>query len=243
MQRKRGRHLQEGTRTNFLVKVIWFIKNYLAAIIAIVAFFIHFFLPIKEPEVVAAQMRKDAAYDLLLAQKDSLILLSTNFRINRKGRDQYFEAFDILQGKISRSEADFSKLDKIYERVKAEHKVFGYSSRHKFMWSLGLGIIISLAAIRIFSYTPRLEDRDEQWSNSFFGIAIGTFGGYFFSWIFYPDEELPYGYYISIIVTLGLLASIGGFFATRYISRKQQNVNLLKTMLMASRKLNKKNAE
>jgi len=205
----------------------------------VVAFFSHFFLPIVEPEVAAANAEKIGIENEILIRQSYIVELTYCYRkgvlsltdFNQK-YDSNYEGLAVLRPRLQKSEAN-------YRAVREAYRVCGFPSRHKFMWSFGIGLIISMAAIKLIGRLNLINDKNERISESIFSIIIGTIGGYFFAWIFYPEPDLSYEYYMAILITLGFLGSLSGFFLSRAVKTKTQKIALLETILQTKMKIDR----
>lgn len=191
-----------------------FLKYYLATALLAVAFFSHFFFPNPDPDVKAAKDAKIAIEESIELAKEEIVLLSA--KLNNPEIDRL--NFEILE-----HERNLKKASSNYHTVKASNKVFGFRNIHKFLWSFGLGLIISILSLRIMYMSHFFNDFKRRRANSIMGLMGCTIGGYFFAWVFYPDNDLSYSVYMTLLVSIGVMASILGYYLskTMYVERKK----------------------
>lgn len=214
---------------NSLLKVLYFIKNYLVTVILAVAFFTHFFLPKRELDIVDIKSKinevekkiSEGQHDLI----NSVSLLSDG-DINEQeliSRESKFQKEQRnLNIHLDQLNEKFSALDNYYK-----NRYFNYPSRRSLMWSLGLGIIISILSLRymqkIFEIntlqkeTNQSTDINKKWADTLESFIGAIIGGYFFAWILDPVDrlDLPYVWYITLTVLLGVVGAFLGYFYTK----------------------------
>lgn len=188
-------------------KAFHFIKYYLAAAFLAVAFFTHFFLPHPEVGVRAAQVDRSEVEQQIATLKDEIIATA--------------DVPPAMRDKLQTLELQYTHLDDQYDEVAAESRLFGYPSRHKFMWSFGLGMIILALSMRISYLSFEIKEKYRRRSNLAMGLVGSVIGGYFFAWIFYPAPDLPYAAYMAIIVGLGVVISAMSYFLTRALYERR----------------------
>ncbi|MFC4219055.1 hypothetical protein [Flagellimonas marina] len=234
-----------------IIKLFHNIKIHGAAILMGVAFFTHFFLPRREADItmVKASMAK------IEYQIDSLntgiLSGAEDFRQGKIDNTAFFSLLDhngarakILSQELKELNIEFDRLDAYYK-----DRYFNYPSRRSLMWSLGLGIIITVLSLRLMVKSHQTVDRYEKSADMILSFMGGVVGAYFFAWILDPVErlDLPYAWYITLTVSMGVLGAILSYFITKIkvdkINELKDKVKFLQLWIDSKLKTEKKKRE
>lgn len=200
-----------------------FSKYHIATVIMAVAFFVHFFLPIKEIEIVKIQAEQSAV--------EECVEETTSMIVQLAGTDNPF----IPEHKryLQKQQNKLDRLNDIFWKADARHRIFGYPSRHKFLWSFGIGLMFCVASIKILVDSHSKKDKNKRWSSRTLGIMTGIVGGYFMAWIFYPREtiDLSYAAYMCLLVGMGVLASVMGLYLSKHYYYRRNLIERLQKKL------------
>ncbi len=184
---------------------------YLATVLVAVVFLSHIYLPAREPAVKVASDKISENYKSIEFHKDSIVGLASLFSIGKINKNTFNKKVVEHKMKIDEFQSLIEPLQQSYNEIQENHRVFGFPSRHKFVWNFGIGLIISVLALEIlFSINDTTGARKK--AKTAFGITAGAIGGYFLTWIFFPQDDLPYWSYIYIMLTIGLFASITAYY-------------------------------
>jgi hypothetical protein len=171
--------------------------------------------------------------------KESLIKSVSDFR-NGKITSQQLIAREIeFQNQKATMEAELNQLGNQFDKRDQYYKnrYFNYPSRRSLMWSLGLGIIISILSLRYMQKVFELDalqkeagspvDNNRKWADTLESFVGAIVGGYFFAWILDPVDrlDLPYGWYITLTVLLGVIGAFIGYF---YTKSRHNKISVLK---------------
>lgn len=192
-------------------------KYYLATVLLAVAFFTHFFLPHPEYYKSKAGEVVDLHENKINEADQEVLSLAVSLSNNQIDRIDFDERIKELVALKEIENELLAKSEAKYQSIKAHNKkkYFGFPSLHKFVWSFGLGIIISVLSLKIMFLSHSIEDENRRNANAVLGLLGGLVGGYFFSWIFYPANDLPYVAYMAILVGIGAISSVLGYYLSK----------------------------
>ncbi|UNY97727.1 hypothetical protein MQE36_11595 [Zhouia spongiae] len=191
-----------------------------AALIAAV-FFSHIYFPSEEIEVSAAYKEFSASSEKVSELKENILDLSNRLALGVISKDEFVTEYGILNNQLNVASKNKEINAENYNRIREENKVVGFSSRHKFIWCFSIGFVIFTLAIDIMISSVVIKDVLLRRGKFLLGLAGGTIGGYFITWVFYPANDLPFWMYTVIMVLVGLLASLSAYFIGSLESRER----------------------
>lgn len=202
---------------NVTNKIFKFFKYYVATVLLAVAFFTHFFLPHPEYEYKKTKDEVIKHQDNINDSRVKIIELAKQLNQDKITLSYFNAEVEMLVGYENTEnqllETASIQFEKVREKNKA--KYFGFPSLHKFMWSFGLAIIVTVLSLRIMYYSHTIKEDNRRNANASLGLIGGLIGGYLFAWIFYPASDLPAKYYLALLVIIGAIASVLGFFLSK----------------------------
>ena len=194
-----------------------FFKFYIATVVLAVAFFTHFFFPHPEYDYKVASDRVSQHEDAISSANQNTVQLAKDLYFNKINFD------DFKKGVSSNNQIESNETEKLeialenFNTIRdaKKEKYFGFTSYNKFMWTFGLGMIITILSLRIMYYSHTIEESNRRNANASLGLIGGLIGGYMFAWIFYPEPDLPYSTYMTLLVSIGAIASVLGYFLSK----------------------------
>ncbi len=218
-----------GTKDKVQDSYLWRFFSILATVFVAVAFLIHIYLPPTEPEVVDLKNKVGLLDSKIQKNKDSIIVLSTSL-LNAEIKEQFFN----IQVEGLNKERKAYELELVssladLNTAKDVAKISGFSSRHKFLWNFGIGLVIISAMVDILLLCSNPLIFSKLILN-LKGAVYGCIGGYYMAWIFYPENDLPKQVYLHLLLFIGLLSGTLAFYLVR---TKRRNVQLLRNIIKA----------
>ena len=208
-------HQQEATKAT--IKIVRFFKNYIATVLLSVVFYLHFFLPNPEPEVARINTLKYEAQESYINTHQEINDVANALYQNSITKTDFDYRMKILSNQLDSQKTilDSTKEEAILIKSALKRKYFGYPSRHKLLWALGIGVIITLLSYRMLIRSHEIKESNKRTADaimSFMGLSIGL---YFFAWVFYPANDLPKTTYLMLIVAIGISGAVLGYFLTK----------------------------
>ena len=184
---------------------------FIATVFVAVAYFAHIFLPSTEPEVKEARNKIYAVEDKIASLNSELLDLSENLANESIDVSVFRQEYKRISFEISELESKEASLSDQYQTIRANAKVFGYPSRHKFIWNFGIGLLITAFAFELMISSIDYVGEKRQ-AKKFASLTAGTAAGYYMAWVFYPDNDLPLIVYFSVLFVIGLLSSFTAYW-------------------------------
>lgn len=219
----------------------------MVTVLLAVAFFTHFFLPRTEPEIALVKEKRSEVSDKIDAAKDEILKGSLSFVAGGLDQNKFDDLVTSNNAMILELEKEHESLLNEFERLDSHYKAiyFNYPNRRSLMWSLGLGIIISVLSVRLMQKSHETKDENRKNADMVESFMGGIIGAYFFAWILDPVDrlDLPYAWYITLTVLLGVLGATLGFFITKVrhnkVSILKEKINFLQQMVESLFKMEK----
>lgn len=176
----------------------------LVTVLTAVTFLLHIFLPANELAVVSALNERNAVSDQIKVLNSQLLEKATQLDYSIRDGIDIKHQKDILQ-------IEYDQLNNIYQRARADNRVFGFKSRHKFSWNFGLGLLITMLALDLMLSIKRYIGFRKK-AKTFGALTGMTAAGYYNAWVFYPENDLPLNVYFFVLVLIGVLSAICAYY-------------------------------
>ena len=236
--------LREVTK-GIINNIFFYLKTYGVTVLIAVTFFLHIGFPRREHDISAIKKQIAAKENQVADNKDVLLESAIKlYDIQQNGNIENFkeETINFLE-KAKKTEQEISLIegekDKLQNQFNALNKrykslYFGYPSRRGLVYNLGLLMILTFASIRLMQYSfVKQDDIYRKKARTTESIMFAGIAGYFFVWIIDPVDrlDLPYTWYISITIAMGLIAGYLGYFFTKLRHDSYESLKLKNSIL------------
>jgi len=183
----------------------------MATVFVAVAFFAHIFLPATEPEVRTARAKINSVEEEIAENNLSLLKISRDLHEKSISVSEFNKSYESVRTQILLLNDKLPQLKDEYKKIKEEAKIFGYPSRHKFIWNFGIGLLLFELALELMLTSMDYEGEIKQ-AKKFGALTVGTTAGYYMAWVFFPDNDFELPVYFTLIFVIGLLSSFTAYW-------------------------------
>lgn len=191
---------------------------FITTVLVAVVWSIHLFLPFTEPEVSNALQELNDTRDQITENRKQISDNATDFLAGTFTFNEFEHNVKSLRGEIDLLNEKESVQKANYQEIAAAAKISGFPSRHKFIYNFGIGLLLLALYVELLKSIKNYRGLKKT-EKKYKAVAYGSIVGFFFAWIFYPDNDLHPTAYKVVLTVLGISISI----AALYVAMNHEN--------------------
>jgi hypothetical protein len=206
---------------------------YITALVLASAVFSHILLPPVHEDVAKAKEILLITENKIHLIDQKIINLSIEYSNGRLNDNEVSASLKLLTNQLQELIELESVQQRNYNEIKLKHRVFGFASWNKFLWSISVAMVAFVMSLVVMLDTYRIKNKLLRNSRFFFASIGGLSGGYMIAWaiIEIPGiNDLPKWCYYSVWAVSGFLA----FGLATYSLRWWQNHRFKQTKFYKS---------
>jgi len=144
---------------------------------------------------------------------------------------QLLSLFEDLQDKEELASTSY----RVLKAKKVDQQVFGFYSLNKFIYALGMPLVILILSLTLYFINQNHEITALKKSLDFLTISGISIAIFYLTWIFYPALDLPKGaYFLSMAFVSGLM-TLFCLFVIKHVKLSRDNIAELVSTLFYTR--------